>query len=41
MTPSNYRPLNLTCIACKVMEKMVRGKVVGHLQRNKLISDEQ
>ena len=41
MTPSHYRQVSLTCIACKVMEKMVRGKVMGHLQRNKLISEEQ
>ncbi|KAL8582030.1 hypothetical protein ACOMHN_028011 [Nucella lapillus] len=40
-TPSNYRPVSLTCIACKVMEKMLKERVMDHLQRNQLISEEQ
>lgn len=40
-TPSNYRPVSLTCIACKVMEKLVRERVLKHLQNNNLISGEQ
>ena len=41
LTPSNYRPVSLTCIACKVMEKVVRARVMKHLQDNNLISMEQ
>ena len=39
--PGNYRPVSLTCVLCKVMEKLVRQSVVEHLEQNKLISDEQ
>ncbi|KAL8610848.1 hypothetical protein ACOMHN_056703 [Nucella lapillus] len=40
-TPFNYRPVSLTCIACKVIERMARERVMDHLQRNQLISEEQ
>ena len=39
--PGNYRPVSLTCVLCKVMEKLIRQSVVEHLEQNKLISDEQ
>ena len=39
--PGNYRPVSLTCVLCKVEEKLVRQSVVEHLEQNKLISDEQ
>ena len=37
----NYRPVSLTCILCKVMEKVIRKHIVHHLQENKLISRQQ
>ena len=39
--PENYRPISLTCVACKVMEKFVRDAVRDHLLRNNLISQHQ
>ena len=39
--PNNYRPVSLTCILCKVMEKLVRKEIVDHLEANMLISDKQ
>ena len=38
---ANYRPVSLTCIACKVMESMVRDAIMQHLLSNKLLSDHQ
>ena len=28
--PGNYRPLSLTCVACKLLESFVRDAVVEH-----------
>ena len=28
--PGNYRPINLTCVACKLLESFVRIAVVEH-----------
>ena len=39
--PCNYRPVALTSIVCKLMESIVRSKLVDHLERNKLISRHQ
>ena len=41
MSANNYRPVSLTCIACKLMEKLVREKLVDHLEKNLLITDKQ
>ena len=39
--PNNYRPVSLTSISCKIMEKIVRKKLVDHMQENKLFSNKQ
>ena len=39
--PGNYRPISLTCIPCKLMEKLVRDAIVNHMTSNKLFSDSQ
>ena len=39
--PSNYRPISLTSIVCKILEKIIREKMFHHLVTNKLISDSQ
>ena len=39
--PGNYRPISLTCIPCKLMEKLVRDAIVNHMTLNKLFSDSQ
>ena len=41
LEPGNYRPVSLTCILCKLMEKIIREHVIEHLQVNKLISRQQ
>ena len=30
----NYRPASLTCVSCKVLEDMVREKILGHLEKH-------
>ena len=39
--PGNYRPVSLTSVCGKIMEKMVRKEIVDHLERNEVISDVQ
>ena len=39
--PSNYRPVSLTCIVCKVLESIVRENMIKHMQVNNLFSDKQ
>ena len=39
--PSNYRPISLTSIVCKMLETLIRDKLVNHLEENKLLRDTQ
>ena len=39
--PANYRPISLTSQVCKVLESIVREKVIEHLNVNNLLSEEQ
>ena len=39
--PANYRPISLTCIACRVMEKIVKDTVMSYLYDHKLINKAQ
>ena len=39
--PENYRPISLTCILCKIMERFVRDNVVTHLFEKGLLSKKQ
>lgn len=39
--PGNYRPVSLTSIVCKCLEKIVRTSILDHLDRNSLISNAQ
>jgi hypothetical protein len=38
---SNYRPVSLTCILCKVLETFIRDHIVNHMKRNTLFSPKQ
>jgi len=38
---SNYRPVSLTCIVCKLLESLVREHIMSHLDANKLLSNRQ
>ena len=37
----NYRPVSPTSVVCKMMETILRDKIMNHLLTNKLISDAQ
>jgi len=37
-TASNYRPVSLTCMVCKVMEKLVQDQIMKHLQSNNKVT---
>lgn len=38
---SNYRPVSLTAICCKTMERLIRTKLINFLEDNKLLSKDQ
>ena len=37
----NYRPVSITSIICKLMESIIRDKIVIHMERNNLFSQMQ
>ena len=39
--PSNYRPISLTSVCCKVFEHIIYSSVMSHLENFHIISDEQ
>ena len=39
--PGNYRPISLTSVAGKVMESLIRDKLVNHMMDNNLFCDAQ
>ena len=39
--PSNYRPVSLTSQVCKVLESIVRDRIIEHLTANNLLSKAQ
>ena len=41
LDPSNYRPISLTSILCKVMEKMIKDELMQYLNKNSLINKQQ
>jgi len=38
---SNYRPVSLTCILCKLLETFVKDHIVDHMKKNLLFSPKQ
>jgi len=38
---SNYRPISLTCVACKLMERIIVCEMLHYLRSNNLISKQQ
>ena len=38
---SNYRPISLTSRVCKFMEKLIKERIIDHLNANSLINDSQ
>ncbi len=41
LDPTNYRPVSLTSIVCKIMERIIRDQMMVYLVENNLISKEQ
>ena len=39
--PGNYRPVSLTSICCKVLEKLIRQAFVKHMSQNNLFTKER
>jgi hypothetical protein len=39
--PGNYRPVSLTCILCKVLEKIVKERLLDHLTKYRILKDSQ
>ena len=39
--PSNYRPISLTCISCKIMEHVLRCHLSNHLEINNILTPHQ
>eukprot|EP00061_Rhincodon_typus_P004628 g23049.t1 len=39
--PGNYRPVSLTSVVGKLLEKILRDKIYKHLEANVLIRDKQ
>jgi len=39
--PSNYRPVSLTCIVSKILERIIRDNLIDHFRQNHLLSDKQ
>jgi hypothetical protein len=36
-----YRPVSLTSVVCKIMEKLIRLHIINHMKANKLFSNKQ
>ena len=39
--PSNYRPVSLTSVPCKLFEHIVHSQMMNHLLKNKILCDNQ
>ena len=37
----NYRPISLTCVLCKVLESLIRDKIVAYMDENELWYEDQ
>ena len=38
---SNYRPVSLTSVCCKVIEHIIHSQVISHLERHNILADQQ
>ena len=38
---SNYRPISLTCICCKLLEHIIRSAITSHLENHSILTDSQ
>ena len=40
-SPSNYRPISLTCVCCRIMERIINADIIDYLHVNKIINSAQ
>jgi hypothetical protein len=40
-SPANYRPISLTCIACRILEKILSTKIIRFCEENKIFGGNQ
>ena len=40
-SPGNYRPISLTSVICKTLEKLIRNAIVDHMEKNSLFNKSQ
>ena len=38
---SNYRPVSLTSVVCKLLERLIRDELLKHIVNNQIICEEQ
>ena len=38
---ANYRPISLTCVACKMMEHIITSHIMSHLETDEILCPEQ
>ena len=41
METSNYCPISLTCICCKILEHVIHANIMPHLEINNILSNAQ
>ena len=39
--PSNYRPVSLTCVVCKIMESLIKSRIVNFFDQHSLLKRSQ
>ena len=39
--PSNYRPISLTSVFCRMLESIIKGKIMTYFDTNNLFSEQQ
>ena len=39
--PSNYRPVSLLCVSCKILEHIIYSEIMKHLNSHEILSDAQ
>ena len=40
-SPCNYRPISLTSVACSIMERCIKSKIMEHLEDNEILAAAQ